>query len=44
MIAYLADLTGIKKNRLNLKLDKIFLGRENVSRADEFPRYNYKPH
>jgi len=43
VIAYLADLTGIKKNRLNLKLDKIFLGRENVSRAGEFPRYNYKP-
>ena len=43
VIAYLADLTGIKKNRLNLKLDKIFFGRENVSRAGEFPRYNYKP-
>ena len=43
VIAYLADLTGIKKNRLNLKLDKIFFSRENVSSAGEFPRYNYKP-
>lgn len=43
VIAYLADLTGIKKNRLNLKLDNILLGRGNVTRASEFPRYNFRP-
>ena len=43
VIAYFADLTGIKKNRLNRKLDKILFGRENVTEASEFPRYNLRP-